>query len=206
MLFRSIKRKEGCDYSDFAILYRSNYQARVFETALRRENIPYTISGGQSFFSRAEIRDLIAYLRLIANLDDDPAFIRAITTPRRGVGEGTLSTLGTFAGQWRCPLFEAAYKGGIEAKLPTRQLRPLREFCDFINRIEERAGRPSAKGEPAAELLDELVDSVNTERLNNHPVRMTKDEIRNAYIRAMTPVRENEKQACMDIWRYYGRN
>lgn len=151
-------------YADFAILYRSNYQARVFETALRRENIPYTISGGQSFFSRAEIRDLTAYLRLIANLDDDPAFIRAITTPRRGVGEGTLSTLGTFAGQWQCSLFEATFKGGIEAKLPTRQLRPLREFCDFINRIEERAGRPSAKGEPAAELLDELVKAIDYER------------------------------------------
>lgn len=151
-------------YADFAILYRSNYQARIFETALRRENIPYTISGGQSFFARAEIRDLIAYLRLIANLDDDPAFIRAITTPRRGVGEGTLSALGTFAGQWQCSLFEAAYKGGIEAKLPTRQLHPLREFCDFINRIEERAGRPSAKGEPAAELLDELVKAIDYEQ------------------------------------------
>lgn len=150
-------------YGDFAILYRSNYQARAFETALRRENIPYTISGGQSFFARAEIRDLIAYLRLIANLDDDPAFIRAITTPRRGVGQGTLSSLGTFAGQWRCSLFEATYKGSIETKLPTRQLRPLREFCDFINQIEERAGRQSAKGDPAAELLDELVKSINYE-------------------------------------------
>lgn len=150
-------------YGDYAILYRSNYQSRVFETALRRENIPYTISGGQSFFSRAEIRDVIAYLRLIANLDDDPAFIRAITTPRRGVGKATLSALGTFAGQWQCSLFEAVFKGGIEAKLPQRQLFPLRTFCDFINRIEERAGRLSAKGDPAAELLDELVQAIEYE-------------------------------------------
>ncbi len=151
-------------YADFAILYRSNYQARVFETALRRENIPYTISGGQSFFARAEIRDLIAYLRLIANLDDDPAFIRAITTPRRGIGEGTLSALGTFAGRWQCSLFEAVYKGSIETELPARQRRPLREFCDFINHIEELAARPSAKGESAAGLLDELVQAIGYEQ------------------------------------------
>ncbi len=150
-------------YGDFAILYRSNYQARAFETALRRENIPYTISGGQSFFARAEIRDIIAYLRLIANLDDDPAFIRAITTPRRGVGQGTLGSLGTFAGQWHCSLFEAVYKGSLETKLPARQLRPLREFCDYINKVEERAARQSAKGDPAAELLDELVKAINYE-------------------------------------------
>lgn len=80
------KFERHAKFSDYAILYRGNYQARIFETALRRDNIPYTISGGQSFFARSEIRDIISYLRLIANLDDDPAFIRAVTTPRRGVG------------------------------------------------------------------------------------------------------------------------
>lgn len=152
-------------FSDYAILYRGNYQARIFETALRRENIPYTISGGQSFFARAEIRDIISYLRLIANLDDDPAFIRAVTTPRRGVGQSTLETLGAFAGQWQCSLFEAVFKGGIEAKLAPRQLTPLREFCDFINQIEERASRPGAsgKGENAAALLDELMHEIGYE-------------------------------------------
>lgn len=152
-------------FSDYAILYRGNYQARIFETALRRDNIPYTISGGQSFFARAEIRDIISYLRLIANLDDDPAFIRAVTTPRRGVGQSTLETLGAFAGQWQCSLFEAVFKGGIEAKLAPRQLMPLREFCDFINQIEERASRPGAsgKGENAAALLDELMHEIGYE-------------------------------------------
>ena len=129
---------------------------------MRRDNIPYTISGGQSFFARSEIRDIISYLRLIANLDDDPAFIRAVTTPRRGVGQSTLETLGAFAGQWQCSLFEAVFKGGIEAKLAPRQLTPLREFCDFINQIEERASRPGAsgKGENAAALLDELMHEI----------------------------------------------
>ena len=152
-------------FSDYAILYRGNHQARLFETALRRERIPYTISGGQSFFSRSEIKDIVSYLRLIANADDDPAFIRAITTPRRGVGQATLETLGAFAGQWQCSLFEAAYKGGIEAKLPPRQLQPLRDFCDFINRLEARAGRrgPAGSGENAAAVLDDMMAEIGYE-------------------------------------------
>ena len=146
-------------YSDYAILYRGNHQSRVIEQALRKERIPYTISGGQSFFDRAEIKDIIAYLRLIANEDDDPAFIRAITTPKRGVGQATLEALGAFAGQWQCSLFEAVFKGGIEAKLADRQLNPLREFCNFINRVEAHAHRPGH----AAELLDDLMKEINYE-------------------------------------------
>jgi ATP-dependent DNA helicase Rep len=155
------KFERRAKFSDYAILYRGNHQARVIEQALRKENIPYTISGGQSFFDRAEIKDIVSYLRLIANGDDDPAFIRAVTTPKRGVGQSTLETLGAFAGQWQCSLFEAVFKGGIEAKLADRQLTPLREFCDFINRLEARASKP---GENAAELLDEMMKEIDYER------------------------------------------
>ncbi|HEY8102010.1 MAG TPA: UvrD-helicase domain-containing protein [Burkholderiaceae bacterium] len=152
-------------FSDYAILYRGNHQSRVFEKALRRERIPYVMSGGQSFFDRAEIKDIISYLRLIANGDDDPAFIRAVTTPKRGVGQSTLETLGAFAGQWQCSLFEAVYKGGIEAKLADRQLTPLREFCDFINQLEARASRVGAagSGENAAQVLDDMMKEINYE-------------------------------------------
>lgn len=80
------------------------------------------MSGGQSFFDRAEIKDIISYLRLVANGDDDPAFIRAVTTPKRGIGQVTLEALGSFVGQWQCSLFEAVFKGGIEAKLTEPQL------------------------------------------------------------------------------------
>ena len=183
MLLSAHKFERRARFSDYAILYRGNYQARIFETALRRENIPYTISGGQSFFARAEIRDIISYLRLIANLDDDPAFIRAVTTPRRGVGQSTLETLGAFAGQWQCSLFEAVYKGGLEAKLSPRQLGPLRGFCDFINGIEERASRPglSAKGENAAALLDELMHEIayETYLYDNFDERTAKNKWQN---------------------------
>jgi ATP-dependent DNA helicase Rep len=148
------------NFSDYAILYRGNHQARVLEKALRRERIPYTMSGGQSYFDRAEIKDIISYLRLIANGSDDPAFIRAVTTPKRGVGQSTLEILGTFAGQWQCSLFEAVFKGGLDAKLPDRQLKPLREFGNFIRQLEERA---DGSGEDAAEILDDMMKAINYE-------------------------------------------
>jgi ATP-dependent DNA helicase Rep len=147
-------------FSDYAVLYRGNHQARVLEQALRKERIPYTVSGGQSFFDRAEIKDVVSYLRLVANGNDDPAFIRAVTTPRRGVGQSTLEALGAFAGQWQCSLFEAVFKGGIESKLAERQLTPLRQFCQFINGLEARAAR---RGENAAALLDEMMKEINYE-------------------------------------------
>ena len=152
-------------FSDYAILYRGNHQARVIEQAMRKERIPYTISGGQSFFDKAEIKDIISYLRLLANCDDDPAFIRAVTTPRRGVGQSTLEVLGAFSGQWQCSLFEAVFKGGIEAKLTERQLIPLRQFCTFINQLESRASRPgpAGSGENAAEVLDDMMKEINYE-------------------------------------------
>jgi ATP-dependent DNA helicase Rep len=159
------KFERRAKFSDYAVLYRGNHQARVLEKALRRERIPYVMSGGQSFFDRAEIKDIIAYLRLIANGDDDPAFIRAVTTPRRGIGQATLEALGEFSRQWNCSLFEAVFKGGIEAKLNDRQLSPLREFCDFINQLESRASRVGAagSGENAGEVLDDMMKAIDYE-------------------------------------------
>jgi ATP-dependent DNA helicase Rep len=159
------KFERRAKFSDYAILYRGNHQSRALEKALRRERIPYVMSGGQSFFERSEIKDIISYLRLIANADDDPAFIRAVTTPRRGIGQATLEVLGSFAGQWQCSLFEAVFKGGLEAKLGDRQLEPLRAFCDFINQLESRAARvgAAATGENAAAVLDDMMKEINYE-------------------------------------------
>jgi len=145
-------------FRDYAILYRGNFQARIFEQILRRERIPYVLSGGQSFFDKAEIKDLCAYLRLIANPDDDPAFIRAITTPRRGIGNTTLEALGSFAGQAKVSLFEAVYMGGLEARLSPRQIEPMRAFCDFIQRLAERAGK-----DPATEVIDDMMEGIHYE-------------------------------------------
>jgi ATP-dependent DNA helicase Rep len=128
-------------WRDFAVLYRSNHQARALEQALRDLRIPYTISGGQSFFDKPEIRDILSYLRLIANDDDDPAFIRAVTTPRRGIGQATLQTLGQFASRHQLSLFAAIFEIGPDDGLALKQLESLQTFGEFIQRIQQRSGR-----------------------------------------------------------------
>ena len=142
-------------YADYAVLYRGNHQARLFEQQLRAQNVPYTISGGQSYFERTEIKDLVAYLRLIANDNDDPAFIRAVTTPKRGVGAATLQKLGAIAGARHESLFAAVFAPEAAATLPARQREILDAFCTLINGLRFRAER-----EPAGRLLDELVAAI----------------------------------------------
>ncbi|VFR24552.1 ATP-dependent DNA helicase Rep [plant metagenome] len=156
-------------WKDFAILYRGNHQARIIEQALRDLKIPYTIAGGQSFFDKAEVRDVLSYLRLIANDADDPAFIRAATTPRRGIGQATLQALGTYAAEREVSLFEAVFEQGLETRLQPRQIEPLRVFAEFIQRMQWRAGRgvegrPPPKAEPAGPLLDDLLGAIDYER------------------------------------------
>ena len=127
------------EWRDFAILYRANHQARVFEQALRRVQIPYKVSGGQSFFDRAEIKDLCAWLRLWINEDDDPAFLRAVTTPKRGIGHQTLATLGEFASKSRLSLFGALFSHSLSAALPARAVGSLHEFGRELNDQRHRA-------------------------------------------------------------------
>ena len=139
-------------HKDYAILYRGNHQARVFEQQLRNHKIPYTVSGGQSFFDKAEIKDLVSYLRLVANEDDDPAFIRAATTPKKGIGSTTLERLGEYASLHKISLFAAAFEGDFQRELGARQLEDLLTFCQFIQRIQARAVRDAA-GEVLLDLL-----------------------------------------------------
>jgi ATP-dependent DNA helicase Rep len=153
-----MKFERRAKYSDFAILYRGNHQAQVFETALRARNIPYDISGGQSIFERAEIKDVVAYLRLIANDDDDPAFLRAIAAPRRGVGQTTLARLADIAARRHESLFAAAFAPELAALVPQRQRDVLAAFCKLVNDLRYRAPR-----EPAGRLLDELMRGIGYE-------------------------------------------
>ena len=148
------KRAEGgqVKFSDFAVLYRANHQSRVFEQKLRTAAIPYKVSGGQSFFDRAEIRDLCAWLRLLVNNDDDPAFLRAVTTPKRGIGHQTLATLGEFAGRWKCSLFEALFSEVLGTVLSRKALGSLHEFGRQVNDLEYRA-RHAAGSEAAKTFL-----------------------------------------------------
>ena len=144
------------ELKDFAILYRANHQAKTFEKALRKANIPYKVSGGQSFFDRAEIKDLCAWFRLWVNNDDDPAFMRAITTPKRGIGHQTLQQLGSFASSYKVSLFEALFLSSLNAVVSTRAVGSLHEFGRYINDLEYRASQTSGVEDCAAFLKDWL--------------------------------------------------
>ena len=145
------RRGEGGEvaFKDFAVLYRANHLAKPFEKALRKAGIPYKVSGGQSFFDRAEIRDLCAWLRLLVNHDDDPAFLRAATVPKRGIGHQTLAGLGEFAAKFRTSLFEALFAPSLGTAISARALGALHEFGRYVNDLEYRArhteGREAAQ-------------------------------------------------------------
>jgi ATP-dependent DNA helicase Rep len=150
--------KQHKEFRDFAILYRANHQARVFEQALRKAQIPYKVSGGQSFFDRAEIKDLCGWFRLWVNNDDDPAFLRAITTPKRGIGHTTLASLGDFASQYKLSLFEALFSPSLPSVMPKRTLEGIHEFGRYINDLEYRARRTIGAEDARAFMLDWLKD------------------------------------------------
>ncbi|PQJ68265.1 DNA helicase Rep [Photobacterium angustum] len=128
-------------YKDYAILYRGNHQSRLFEKSLMQNRIPYKISGGTSFFSRSEIKDIMAYLRLLTNLDDDNAFLRIVNTPRREIGPVTLEKLGTYANMRGKSLFAASFEMGLEQHLSGRGLESLQRFTHWVNQLADNAER-----------------------------------------------------------------
>ncbi len=134
-----LKFAEGARFGDIAVLYRGNHQARPFEKALREHNIPYLLSGGTSFFSRAEIKDVMAYLRLLANPEDDAAFLRIVNTPRREIGPTTLEQLAGYARARGIHLLAACDELGLGAHLSERQRERLTAFAGFIAEHAQRA-------------------------------------------------------------------
>jgi ATP-dependent DNA helicase Rep len=183
MRLSAARFERRAEWRDFAVLYRSNQQARILEQALRNLHIPYTISGGQSFFEKPEIRDILSYIRLIANDDDDPAFIRAVTTPKRGIGQATLQVLGQFATEQGLSLFGAIFEIGATDRLAARQLEPLQVFGEFrkgaVRVLPEPAqasllvspgrddvpvGADGAVEDSAGAVLDDLLAAIQYER------------------------------------------
>ncbi|CAN4270287.1 UvrD Superfamily I DNA and RNA helicases [Methylophilaceae bacterium] len=158
MKIQAHKFEHRTKFLDYAVLYRGNHQARIFEQQLRNHKIPYTVSGGQSFFDKAEIKDLVSYLRLIANEDDDPAFIRAATTPKKGIGNTTLERLGEYASLHKISLFAAAFETDFQSDVGAKQLDDLLNFCSYINKLQQRALR-----DPADEVLDDLLNTIQYE-------------------------------------------
>ncbi|MFM7507365.1 MAG: ATP-dependent helicase, partial [Rubrivivax sp.] len=156
---QSIRGQGGAvKLSDFAVLYRANHQARVFEQKLRAAQLPYKVSGGQSFVDRAEIKDLCAWLRLLVNPDDDPAFLRAVTTPKRGIGHTTLGSLGEFAAKWKVSLFEALFSPTLPAVLKGKAVDLLHDFGREVNELQHRAAHTTGADDAKALLMGWLKD------------------------------------------------
>lgn len=129
------------EYKDYAILYRGNHQSRLIEKSLMQNRVPYKISGGTSFFARAEIKDIMAYLRVLVNPDDDNAFLRIVNTPRREIGPVTLEKLGSYANMRGKSLFESSFEMGLEQHLTGRGLENLRRFTQWLVAIADQAER-----------------------------------------------------------------
>lgn len=154
----SHKFMKRTSYKDYAILYRGNHQARVFEKALMSNRIPYKISGGMSFFSRSEIKDIMAYLRLLVNQDDDNAFLRIVNTPRREIGTVTLEKLGTLANEKHISLFAACFEPELAHRLKGRGFNALAGFARWVVELSDNAVRGDT-----LEAVKELVRQINYE-------------------------------------------
>ncbi|BEI21719.1 DNA helicase Rep [Vibrio fluvialis] len=146
------------EYRDYAILYRGNHQSRLIEKSLMQNRVPYKLSGGTSFFARAEIKDIMAYLRVLVNPDDDNAFLRIVNTPRREIGPATLEKLGSYANMRGKSLFECSFELGLEQHLSGRGLENLRRFTQWLVAIADNAERGNT-----VDALRSLVRDINYE-------------------------------------------
>ena len=131
-----MRLKRRCQYSDFAVLYRGNYQSKLLEIKLQSQNIPYEITGGQSFYSKTEIKDIMAYLRLVINTDDDNAMLRIINTPRRQIGPTTLERLGEYSNKRHISLFDAIDEVGFSNSVPANNLQHLKRFKGWLQQVQ----------------------------------------------------------------------
>jgi len=145
-------------YKDYAVLYRGNHQSRLLEKALMQNRIPYKISGGTSFFSRPEIKDLMAYLRVLVNPDDDNAFLRIVNVPKRELGPATLEKLGNYANMRKISMFAASFELGLEQTLTGRPLMKMQGFTRWLVDV----GDQTERGDTAA-VLRAMVREINYE-------------------------------------------
>ncbi len=146
-------------FDDYAVLYRGNHQSRIFERLLREHNIPYYLSGGTSFFAYTEIKDIMAYLRMLANPDDNNAFLRIANTPRRGIGPGTLERLSTFANSQDSSLFTACWNDLLGQAFSPRATENLRDFVRWFSRLETTLDQK----DPVA-VVERLIRDINYEQ------------------------------------------
>jgi DNA helicase-2/ATP-dependent DNA helicase PcrA len=156
--FEARQREEHYSPADFAVLYRTNAQSRAFEEAFRRAGMPYRVVGAVSFYERREVKDLVAYLRLMVNPADDEAFKRAIMAPRRGIGDSSLDVLQAAATQWAKPLLAVAAIADRVPDLRPQAKRGFQEFAALLDRLRADAGALT----PAA-ALEQVIEAIQYE-------------------------------------------
>lgn len=149
---------DGAAHAECAILYRTNAQSRALEEAMRRTGIPYQIVGAISFYDRREVKDVLAYLRLIANPSDDEAFLRAITVPRRGVGDAAIASLAEQARTWKLPLLAAAERADGVMSIRPNLKAAFREFATLVNGVRARVGESAP-----VTVMEEIVQAIQYE-------------------------------------------
>ncbi|GAB2890940.1 DNA helicase Rep [Microbulbifer echini] len=149
------KSRRGCKFMDFAVLYRGNHQARLLEMKLQEHQVPYQMSGGTSFFARAEIKDVMAYLRLLVNPDDDNAFLRIINTPRRQIGTSSLEALGNYAKGREVSMFKACSELGFKEHINEQGYERLNRFALWLEGVQRNCRDTTANG-ALREMLEDI--------------------------------------------------
>lgn len=168
-------------YKDFAILYRGNHQARIMEMKMQQNRIPYKINGGTSFFAKAEIKDVMSYLRLLINPDDDAAFLRIINTPRREVGPATLEKLNDYAAVRGISLFRSCGELGLRQHLNDKAAERLERFTGWLDRTIEKLH----KEENPVLVIREMITDINYEawlRQDSNSDKMAEKRLANVHI------------------------
>jgi ATP-dependent DNA helicase Rep len=166
-------------FRDYAVLYRGNHQSRLLEMKLQHHQIPYKISGGSSFFAKTEIKDVMAYLRLLVNPDDDNAFLRIINTPRRHIGTSTLEALGGYANLRQISLFAALDEVGLQSHIPEKNLERLVRFSHWMRQVAKNC----SSSDPIAgvrEMIDDI-DYVGWMHQNSPSSKAAEKRIENVF-------------------------
>lgn len=152
------KFMNGCAFKDYAVLYRGNHQSRLLEKAMMENRIPYKISGGTSFFARSEVKDIMAYLKLLVNHDDENAFIRVVNKPPRGIGSVSREKLGNYANLRHISMFAASFEMGLEQTLKGKGLQTLQAFTRWLVELNDRLKR-----EQPIEVVRDLIRDIGYE-------------------------------------------
>lgn len=198
-------RREHATYSDFAILYRTNAQSRPLEEALRARNLPYMIYSGNSFFERAEVKDLMAYFKLVVNPEDDESFKRVVNKPARGIGDTTLAALYNAAHSHGISLFKAAWAQDLELfGLKQAAIAKLRQFCSLIDTLA--AMRQSTDADQLARLISDRSGIYALYKADNSVEGQSKaanvEELVNSVVAYVEEQKEEEEQGIVTLGDY----